>query len=285
MYGGTARSGLEDVYFQGLSPRVRGNRPEPRHRARLRGSIPACTGEPGYLRTPSPPMRVYPRVYGGTPVLDPSPSPDPGLSPRVRGNRHHLRSRGPSRGSIPACTGEPASEIVQQSNGWVYPRVYGGTMATPAFRMRSAGLSPRVRGNLISLKWTDKPNGSIPACTGEPSWRRRRARPRRVYPRVYGGTVREQETGAEIPGLSPRVRGNHGHAGVSDAVGGSIPACTGEPPAPSCIRIFNWVYPRVYGGTLSAYRNLAPIAGLSPRVRGNLLPVSREFSRISKILA
>ena len=50
----------------GLSPRVRGNlRPE-EGSSPLSGSIPACTGEPGWGSRTAPSSWVYPRVYGGT---------------------------------------------------------------------------------------------------------------------------------------------------------------------------------------------------------------------------
>ena len=51
----------------GLSPRVRGNpAPLPTIPKYLR-SIPACTGEPDLTDEQNEPLKVYPRVYGGTP--------------------------------------------------------------------------------------------------------------------------------------------------------------------------------------------------------------------------
>ena len=86
--GGTVmpHHGLHRVY--GLSPRVRGN--PGRHPARDGGcgTIPACAGEPRTGTCPRPRTRDYPRVCGGTPVLD-------------------CRHEPPAR-TIPACAGEPA---------------------------------------------------------------------------------------------------------------------------------------------------------------------------------
>ena len=73
-------------------------------------------------------------------------------------------------------------------------------------------------------------------------------------------------------GLSPRVRGNHGGAPDDEFRRGSIPACAGEPPG-SCGN--GWpmqVYPRVCGGTTKPFFMQRTLAGLSPRVRGNLDP-------------
>ncbi len=88
--GGTDASDRDGVGYAGLSPRVRGNRLRSQfgyHRCyglspRVRGnrvpvfdvadksrSIPACAGEPVYSHSPTCPVRVYPRVCGGTPVF------------------------------------------------------------------------------------------------------------------------------------------------------------------------------------------------------------------------
>ena len=150
----------------------------------------------------------------------------------------------------------------------VYPRVCGGTglcqtASIPAAvsprtgdLVRSSGvatgLSPRVRGNLATMREENRRkrvyprvcggtplplpqplpcSGSIPACAGEP----RRGEPQifliGVYPRVCGGTA-----------------------------GGSNPSTRWQPG----------VYPRVCGGTGLCQTASIPASGLSPRVRGNL---------------
>ena len=50
----------------GLSPRVRGNQPDPASSGSRGGSIPACAGEPSAGPTQAVNKRVYPRVCGGT---------------------------------------------------------------------------------------------------------------------------------------------------------------------------------------------------------------------------
>ena len=71
----------------GLSPRVRGNREHPMHKAAALRSIPACAGEPLGGRGWQATEKVYPRVCGGTAMLPPVRLHAHGLSPRVRGNR------------------------------------------------------------------------------------------------------------------------------------------------------------------------------------------------------
>ena len=73
---------------------------------------------------------------------------------------------------------------------------------------------------------------SIPACTGKPDVLGGPLQQPRVYPRVYGETLRRLRHVAVDQGLSPRVRGNrevHQPIVVGD---GSIPACTGKPAGP-----------------------------------------------------
>ena len=85
--GGTRLPSCTGVSMGGLSPRVRGNpaadtRPDTRP-----GSIPARAGEPPAHLPGGRGTRVYPRACGGTICCQPRKTLNPGLSPRVRGNR------------------------------------------------------------------------------------------------------------------------------------------------------------------------------------------------------
>ncbi len=116
--GGTGFLLLGPGAALGLSPQVRGNRPDPDRHVDCVGSIPAGAGEPRPRRLPRAGPRVYPRRCGGT-----SPGPaarcaGPGLSPQVRGNRRFRRARRDGPGSIPAGAGEPLA-ILADSPGRV----------------------------------------------------------------------------------------------------------------------------------------------------------------------
>ncbi len=139
----------------------------------------------------------------------------------------------------------------------------------PALNPVGAGLSPRVRGNLLSSPQSSAKVGSIPACTGEPYMSNANGRFGGVYPRVYGGTVVTAAATPVVTGLSPRVRGNLEQLPPYEPVGGSIPVCTGEPAYPRHGPALAPVYPRVYGGTALRAEESASASGLSPRVRGN----------------
>ena len=173
-------------------------------------------------------------------------------------------------GSIPACAGEPTSPRIVYCKSGVYPRVCGGTVCPGTGRPESKGLSPRVRGNHAPDPPTGRSRRSIPACAGEPCCRRPPGRRRRVYPRVCGGTVMRLWRKNQMPGLSPRVRGNRTGVGAGALLSGSIPACAGEPPAAPAPAAARRVYPRMCGGTNPESGTFAKANGLSPRVRGNL---------------
>ncbi len=84
--GGTKYKVGEVHKLKGLSPRVRGNHRVPPAVRPVRGSIPACAGEPPKWTPRTPYGRVYPRVCGGTSGITVASLPLGGLSPRVRGN-------------------------------------------------------------------------------------------------------------------------------------------------------------------------------------------------------
>ena len=70
--------------------------------------------------------------------------------------------------SIPAYAGEPGIALAFERQGQVYPRVCGGTSWFSSGHAKSAGLSPRMRGNLAKPHCPGQLLGSIPAYAGEP---------------------------------------------------------------------------------------------------------------------
>ena len=142
MYGETEDEYGEKEVWEGLSPRVRGNRVQA-----------AAT------------IWVYPRVYGETSLVS-SNAFLPAVY-RVRGNRRRTARKGLG-GSIPACTGKPKSRVQAAATIWVYPRVYGETSLVSSNAFSASGLSPRVRGNRVRAVLPVHEAGSIPACTGKP---------------------------------------------------------------------------------------------------------------------
>ena len=215
---------------------------------------------------------VYPRVCGGTINRMAAFPQTQGLSPRMRGN--HALSAGWSTptGSIPAYAGEPEGIRRRRLRNGVYPRVCGGTWSSSPSTAGDTGLSPRMRGNLVSRGWGWGIAGSIPAYAGEPSRGRGGSSVHPVYPRVCGGTAFANSGAIAPKGLSPRMRGNPTPNRQRAGPYWSIPAYAGEPKRKRGRPAGGRVYPRVCGGTPVQGRSRWHLTGLSPRMRGN--PIS-----------
>ena len=275
--GGTYRANWIAISTGGLSPRVRGNLSGVSQGMISRRSIPAGAGEPLGSAGSGGPSAVYPRGCGGTtkPML--IFRIQPGLSPRVRGNRCSVVRWGAARWSIPAGAGEPPIVPTSAVQTGVYPRGCGGTAAPVPPVPAVHGLSPRVRGNPTQKPLKLLERRSIPAGAGEPkeshSWKELD----RVYPRGCGGTRVTLRMTVIIPGLSPRVRGNRLSQKSNGSVTRSIPAGAGEPGVRGTALRRCVVYPRGCGGTQAIAKQLQIVEGLSPRVRGNRCPPCVEI--------
>ena len=264
-YGETGEHRFALVGSQGLSPRLRGNLAGRHEHVAYGGSIPALTGKPTRRRPPVGRKRVYPRAYGETVSTWRAALTAAGLSPRLRGNRLHL-ARGVDGGrSIPALTGKPANTALRSSEVKVYPRAYGETWRGDTNTWRTAGLSPRLRGNRQAGDEAGGQKGSIPALTGKPT--------RRRPPR------------GQKKGLSPRLRGNRLHLARGVDGGRSIPALTGKPHVERIPVPLVRVYPRAYGETKFLTHFWQAAIGLSPRLRGNHEDHERAHRRCGSIPA
>ncbi len=192
----------------GLSPRLRGNPCQFHLVGELAGSIPAPAGEPTSLTLLGAGPTVYPRACGGTSSCSRCSPWMRGLSPRLRGN-HALQVLVESlERSIPAPAGEPTTRRIRRSPSSVYPRACGGTIHSWSRGGISAGLSPRLRGNLPEDPRALGSVGSIPAPAGEPLDVHPGQCQLGVYPRACGGTFWNQTPDEVSKGLSPRLRGN-----------------------------------------------------------------------------
>ncbi len=112
MRGGTASGQSRAKPTWGLSPHARGNRPNSNREDGPPGSIPACAGEPAASSFFPCPVRVYPRMRGGTFSSMPMKTAELGLSPHARGNLVMARNDPCRTGSIPACAGEPSCSLI-----------------------------------------------------------------------------------------------------------------------------------------------------------------------------
>ena len=146
-------------------------------------------------------------------------------------------------------------------------------------RSHSQGPSPRVRGSRWHEARASQPQGTIPACAGEPIRICSRPSRPRDHPRVCGGAEAERDRGLRVKGPSPRVRGSPGGPQSHEKGSGTIPACAGEPSTAQTSRSFARDHPRVCGGAVRSARAVAMSLGPSPRVRGSLaLNLTRQAS-------
>ena len=113
--------------YWGLSPRVRGNLDAVATTKKVKGTIPARTGEPAAAFASLAAVRDYPRACGGTGLAFLVCYRSTGLSPRVRGNRAYCTTSEDGTGTIPARTGEPETGQPAHTLLRDYPRAYGGT--------------------------------------------------------------------------------------------------------------------------------------------------------------
>ncbi len=268
VYGATDWSEEKANKEEGLSPCVRGYRRVRAAGGRHHGSIPVCTGLPSVDTLARRSGRVYPRVYGATLKPRVLVRSHGGLSPCVRGYRARRIESRKHPGSIPVCTGLPNKPLIPHQNSGVYPRVYGATAFGSGSRGSFLGLSPCVRGYQSTELGNADSTGSIPVCTGLPrSASLKRAR-RRVYPRVYGATLKPRVLVRSHGGLSPCVRGYLRLVKSNPVCPGSIPVCTGLPMWEISTGGSIRVYPRVYGATCTISSSSVLALGLSPCVRG-----------------
>ena len=166
--GGTCFFQRKGEWWNGLSPRGRGNHCLRISRNGVCRSIPAWAGEPKGKDRPRLTITVYPRVGGGTPPARRMTAFPKGLSPRGRGNPPLLSPAVDGHGSIPAWAGEPRHPAIIPAIEGVYPRVGGGTWPKNTGWASLNGLSPRGRGNLFAASRAVNTRGSIPAWAGEP---------------------------------------------------------------------------------------------------------------------
>ena len=125
--GETMGTCLAIVFFQGPSPRGRGNRDLRGSPAPEVGSIPAWAGKPPIHGDEGAGIRVHPRVGGETRSGVWAASSIRGPSPRGRGNRKQVPPGRMGPGSIPAWAGKPPDSLAFAYVDAVHPRVGGET--------------------------------------------------------------------------------------------------------------------------------------------------------------
>jgi len=228
--GETAVGPVDDGLGTGRSPRARGNQVgEGRDGHRLR-PIPAGAGKPSTAPHGNSRSRADPRGRGETAPTAQAPHCSAGRSPRARGNlvvgRHPKARLGP----IPAGAGKPYRGPPRPTPLRADPRGRGETAALPSVTSRTAGRSPRARGNRATRLPRDDRHGPILAGAGKPPGMEATPPLATADPRGRGETCARGLPLREGDGRSPRARGNPRIAHDAPEVLGPIPAGAGKPP-------------------------------------------------------
>ena len=172
---------------------------------------------------------------------------------------------------IPAYTGNAPAGWLRGCCNTVYPRVYGECSVCRTWKIKTYGLSPRIRGMPFKCLAIPVIARFIPAYTGNASLAALRVNIDTVYPRVYGECLSRSRNRNGWSGLSPRIRGMRNGRSFGNTTPRFIPAYTGNATEDAAGYAALTVYPRVYGECLHAAHVLSDISGLSPRIRGMLL--------------
>ena len=191
-----------------------------------------------------------------------------GSSPRVRGEAKQACASRRLAGIIPAGAGRSSSSPSSFWSRRDHPRGCGEKMATTAPSRRSAGSSPRVRGEVF-IQTSFRPFwGIIPAGAGRSLLEFARRSAGWDHPRGCGEKNTSRIIRMLTQGSSPRVRGEVCLGEHSLSPGGIIPAGAGR----------RFLRPRACRspgdhprgcGEKKAMRTISAIdKGSSPRVRG-----------------
>ncbi len=142
------------------------------------------------------------------------------------------------------------------------------------------GLSPQVRGTVITMTQEGHMTRFIPAGAGNRRMPGSRIGVLTVYPRRCGEQVQGVAGYSTQDGLSPQVRGTALRGSSTGSRGRFIPAGAGNSVSLDSERQSHPVYPRRCGEQSDTYARFGISGGLSPQVRGTGQsgnPTCREF--------
>ena len=135
----------------GSSPRVRGKQPSSSSSPVKPGLIPARAGKTVFDCGEVLHDGAHPRACGENLKSPPTPLPDPGSSPRVRGKPTAVFRWDSGLRLIPARAGKTRSRRRRIGRGWAHPRACGENQEFGILQVARLGSSPRVRGKPLPM--------------------------------------------------------------------------------------------------------------------------------------
>ncbi len=172
--------------LEGSSPHMRGTLPSFYHVHDLAGIIPAYAGNTWIVGGFGGFNGDHPRICGEHSMLNAAARASTGSSPHMRGTPSHRLARREHTGIIPAYAGNTWVRFLVNSPPEDHPRICGEHSASPpwwrdmgdhpricgehpsvfAYRRRSAGSSPHMRGTHFARIDGQSESGIIPAYAG-----------------------------------------------------------------------------------------------------------------------
>ena len=253
----------------GSSPRVRGKHVFDDYFSYDFRIIPASAGQTHGKHVKQGRWTDHPRECGANVVQGRRFAVHRGSSPRVRGERRHVRQRLRRRDRIiPASAGQTRGRSSSRKNRSDHPRECGANGAGRVPYRRGQGSSPRVRGKQSHQRDGAAPRRIIPASAGQTGQGRAQGAVRSDHPRECGANGEPIVLPWLGWGSSPRVRGKPRARRQKRVRGRIIPASAGQTslalwPAPIIAD-----HPRECGANVIAWLLAWISFGSSPRVRG-----------------
>ena len=152
--------------FNGLSPCLRGTDHYPNCLAVSERFIPVLTGNRRLRLELAVVTSVYPRAYGEQVLLALCPHLQNGLSPCLRGTGTLASWSALFQRFIPVLTGNRFTWWSQTITAPVYPRAYGEQARISIAVTICTGLSPCLRGTVVSIVPALRQQRFIPVLTG-----------------------------------------------------------------------------------------------------------------------
>ena len=253
---------------RGSSPRGRGKRRRPRHRAHPRGLIPAWAGKTLSAPKPSTACAAHPRVGGENAPPSMAIRLGWGSSPRGRGKREQRLAGRVLGGLIPAWAGKTHPIGYQALGTRAHPRVGGENRGGGCDGDGGEGSSPRGRGKRGRPRTRKRCRRLIPAWAGKTSRGSSWPQQRGAHPRVGGENGYLSVFRVTGLGSSPRGRGKRDLRRVKGVTTGLIPAWAGKTAGYGARAGRGRAHPRVGGENLRMPSRPQSKTGSSPRGRG-----------------
>ena len=249
-------------------------------------NIPAYAGKttvsPSRYTTP----QEHPRVCGENLGLTVYDAKGKGTSPRMRGKLTGISLAFQTIRNIPAYAGKTNCNGVLLVPLTEHPRVCGENPMMILSRLCKSGTSPRMRGKLRMLGYSDYVPEEHPRVCGENSVVCLYEGPSVGTSPYAGKTGDHGRAGRVGKGTSPRMRGKHLAGVLWGGTRRNIPAYAGKTHLHIQPKTRRKEHPRVCGENLRKISQWGPNIGTSPRMRGKPIlrrggrPVSSEHPRV-----